>query len=264
MSTWVLLSLEKLDNGFFCNTWRFLMILSFGIWPLCLHKQDQAFGIKRPLRQCPGRIWSHNLPVQVPASCKHCKYLQYNAMEIQHFSHSVSWYQYIILYHCISSISSDTFWHLQHPWQWPLGTMKGPRKPATCMMRGLLHKCTSCDIANSAENCWRFSLSLLSRSTCNGVYVIHSFMSFQLSLQTNQHLWAVPMCCLSGGCTTILTQTESVQHICMWLKGKQSLEYAYISIQPCPNMRVTIMHSCSFLCDAGRFDISFSDFDSQL
>ena len=57
----------------FCNTSRFLMILSFGISPLCLHKQDQAFGIKRPLRQCPGRIWSHNLPVQVPASCKHCK-----------------------------------------------------------------------------------------------------------------------------------------------------------------------------------------------
>ena len=157
----------KVGQRCFCNTSRFLMILSFGIWPLCLHKQDQAFGIKRPLRQCPGRIWSHNLPVQVPASCKHCKYLQYNAMEIQHFSHSVSWYQYIILYHCISSISSDTFWHLQHPWQWPLGTMKGPRKPATCMMLGLLHKCTSCDIANSAENCWRFSLSLLSRSTCN-------------------------------------------------------------------------------------------------
>ena len=80
----------------FCNTSRFLMILSFGIWPLCLHMQDQAVGIKRPLRQCPGRIWSHNLPVQVPASCKHCKY---NAMQIQHFSHfftSTSFY--IVVY----------------------------------------------------------------------------------------------------------------------------------------------------------------------
>ena len=63
----------------------------------------------------------------------------------------LSLYQYIILYHRVSSISSDTFWHLQHPWLWPLCTMK-PRKPATCMMRGFLHKCTSCDIATSAEN----------------------------------------------------------------------------------------------------------------
>ena len=153
-------------------------------------------------------------------------------MEIQHFSHAVSLYLYIILYHCISSISSDTFWHLQHPWLWPLGTMKGPRKPATCMVRGLLHKCTSCDIAKSVENSWRFSLALLSCSTCDGVCVIHSFMFFQLSLQTNQHLWAVPMCCLSGRCTAILPQTETVRHICMSFKGKQSLEYAYISIQP--------------------------------
>ena len=78
----------------FCNTSRFLMILRFGIWPLCLHKQDQAFGIKRPLRQCPCRIWFHNLPVQVPASRKHG---EYNAMEIQHFSHSLSLDLYIIV-----------------------------------------------------------------------------------------------------------------------------------------------------------------------
>ena len=136
--------------------------------------------------------------------------------------------------------------------------MKGPRKPATCMMRGLLHKSTSCDIANSAENCWRFSLSLLSRSTCNGVYVIHSFMSFQLSLQT------INICELSQ-CAAFLEGAPPSWHkqkvystSACDLKGKQS----QTSISP--NMRVTIMHSCSFLCDAGRLNIGFSDFDSQL
>ena len=246
----------------FCNTPRFLMILSFGIWPLCLHKQDQAVGIKRPLRQCPGRIWSHNLPVQVPASCKHCKY---NAMEIQHFSHfflCTSTSFYIVVYLQSLLTPSGIFnipgcgllvqWRaqgsLQHAWCGACCTNAHLVILPTLLKTVDVFPCHFCP----AQLGMVFMLFILS---CSFNWVFKRINNCELS-QCTAFLEGAPPSC----------HKQKLRHICMWFKRQANTwirihQHTAIS----PNMRVTILHACSWLFfDAGRLIIGFSDFYSQL
>ena len=211
----------------FCNTSRFLMILSFGIWPLCLHMQDQAVGIKRPLRQCPGRIWSHNLPVQVPASCKHCKY---NAMQIQHFSHFFTSTSFYIVVYLQSLLT-------------PSGIFNIPGCGLLVQWRaqGSLQRawCGAC-----CTNAHLVILPTLLKTA--DVFLCHFcpaplamvFMLFILSCPFNWVCKRINICELSQ-CAAFLEGAPPSWHkqkvystSACDLKGKQSLEYAYIRIQP--------------------------------